>query len=400
MRSHLAPRLLMLLMIALLVGALAAPAEGKRPRRYDVTVLEDWVICPTGATLTIGHTGDPTATPDPNPDTTTWPLVDLDAELPSSPGASIIEGGRRTGLRLTDVPNQEIVVNQLDDDAGRVVTDDPPLGQDGQPIEGSAAVITHREVVEVRWSQPLEIRDQLRLGLSESGIGLTYGLFETVFCPSSDGGGPGDSSPGVTTPGPSLSTEEILDLSTRIDENSEVGRGPDGSLIPRSQCTIVGKPGDDRIVGTPGNDVICGLGGNDVVDGAGGIDLIDGADGNDRLRGGSDKDLLFGLRGDDRLNGNSGNDQASGGAGIDRVRGSSGNDPLLSGGSGTDRLSGGKGRDRIRGGSGDDRIMARDRTRDTIDGGNGRDRATVDLLRSTGVAPRQADRVRRVEQLL
>lgn len=399
MRSHLAPRLLMLLMVALLVGALAAPAEGKRPRRYDVTVLEDWVICPTGATLTIGHTGDPAATPDPNPDTTTWPLVDLDAELPSSPG-SVIEGGRRTGLRLTDVPNQEIVVNQLDDDAGRVVTDDAPLGTDGQPIEGSAAVITHREVVEVRWSQPLEIRNQIRLGLSESGVGLNYGLFEVVFCPAPEGGGTGGSTSGVTTPGPSLSTEEIRDLSTRIDEKREVGRGPDGSLVPRSQCTIVGTSGDDRIPGTPGNDVICGLGGNDVIDGAGGADVIDGADGNDRVSGGSGKDLLLGLRGDDRLNGNSGDDKAAGGAGTDRVKGSSGNDPLLSGGSGDDRLSGGKGRDRIRGGSGDDRIMARDRRRDTVDGGNGRDRATVDLLRSTGVAPRQADRVRRVEQLL
>ena len=401
MRSRSATRFFTLLMVVLLVGALAAPAEGKRPRRYDAAVLMDWTICPTSAKLTIGFQADSQALPDPNPDETTWPLVDLNAELPDSPGSSLLEGGPRFGLTITDVPNQEnVLVNQIDDDAGKVVTDDPPLDADGNPIEGSPATITHEKVEEVRWAQPLAVRAQLRLGMAASAGGLNYGLFETVFCPSTENGGPGDSTPGVTTPGPSLSTEEIREVSDRIDETRQVGRGRDGSLISRAQCTIVGTSAEDRIDGTPGNDVICGLGGNDVIDGAGGIDVIDGANGDDRVTGGSGNDpLLLGLRGNDRLNGNGGDDTAAGGAGTDRLRGSSGKD-RLGGGSGDDLLDGGRGGDRIRGGSGDDGIRARDGTRDGVNGGSGLDRATVDLAGSAVGAQRRADRVRRVEQLL
>jgi hypothetical protein len=399
MRSHSATRFFTLLMVALLVCAVAAPAEGKRPRRYDATVLMDWTICPTSATLTIGFQGDSQALPDPNPDEGTWPLVDVDAELPGSPGSSLIEGGPRLGLKVTDVRNKaDVLVNQIDDDAGKVVTDDPPLDADGNPIEGSPTTITHEEVVDVRWSQPLAIRAQLRLGLAASGVGLTYGLFETVFCPSTETG-PGDSTPGVTTPGPSLSTEEIREVSDRIDESRLVGRGRDGSLVPRAKCTIVGTPADDRISGTPGNDVICGLGGSDVIDGAGGIDVIDGANGNDRVTGASGNDpLLLGLRGNDRLNGNRGDDAAFGGAGTDRVRGSSGKD-RLSGGAGDDMMNGGRGGDGIGGGSGDDDIRARDGTRDRVNGGSGLDHATVDVAGSAVGAQRRADRVRGVEQL-
>lgn len=95
MRSRSATRFFTLLMVVLLVGALAAPAEGKRPRRYDAAVLMDWTICPTSAKLTIGFQADSQALPDPNPDETTWPLVDLNAELPDSPGSSLLEGGPR-----------------------------------------------------------------------------------------------------------------------------------------------------------------------------------------------------------------------------------------------------------------------------------------------------------------
>jgi Ca2+-binding RTX toxin-like protein len=212
----------------------------------------------------------------------------------------------------------------------------------------------------------------------------------------SAGGGDGGTTPivseGVTVVKSFRSTTEIAALFKRFDENTEVGRGPGGSLIPLDLCTIVGTAGADRITGTRGNDVICGLGGNDVIDGAGGIDIIDGANGNDRLSGGSGKDKLIGLRGRDRLNGNAGNDAAGGGAGRDRVAGAAG----------SDRLGGGKGRDRILGGAGKDRLLARDRTRDTVDGGKGRDRATVDRLargaRRTKAAARRTDRVLRVER--
>lgn len=218
-------------------------------------------------------------------------------------------------------------------------------------------------------------------------------------------------SPGVTVVGGPLSNAQINALFRRFNENTEVGRGPGGSLVPLARCTIVGTPGADRIKGTRGNDVICGLGGNDVLVGAGGIDIVDGANGNDRLGGGRAKDKLIALRGNDRATGGAGNDRAGGGAGRDRVSGSSGADRLgggsskdaLRGHGGRDRLTGGKGRDRILGGSGNDRIRARDRTRDAVNGGKGRDRATVDRLpraaRRTRSNLRRVDRVRRVERL-
>ena len=235
--------------------------------------------------------------------------------------------------------------------------------------------------------------DNVRLAVDQAGSG------------SEGGGGGGDTpivSPGVTIVRASLSNSEINSLFNRYNENTEVGRGPGGSLVIRSHCTIVGTPGKDRIKGTRGNDVICGLGGNDVINGAGGIDIIDGANGKDRLSGGYAKDKLIGLRGNDRLKGNAGNDRGGGGAGNDRVSGSPGKD-RAGGGSGKDRLSGGKGRDRLNGGKGNDRISARDRTRDRVNGGKGRDRVTVDRLgrgvRRTMRALRVTDRVRRVERL-
>jgi Ca2+-binding RTX toxin-like protein len=190
-------------------------------------------------------------------------------------------------------------------------------------------------------------------------------------------------SPGVRVVKRFRSATEIASLFRRFDENTEVGHGPGGSLVPLDLCTVVGTPGADRIKGTRGNDVICGLGGNDVIAGGGGIDIIDGANGNDRLAGGAGKDKLIGLRGKDRLNGNAGNDRVGGGAGRDRVRGAAG-------------------RDRLSGGGGKDRLFARDRKRDRVDGGKGRDRATVDRpargARRTRATLRRADRVRRVER--
>ena len=236
---------------------------------------------------------------------------------------------------------------------------------------------------------------------------------------SDDGGTTPIVSTGVTISRDSVSTSEISALFGRFNENTEIGPGPGGTLVPVAQCTIVGTPGADRIKGTLGNDVICGLGGNDVINGAGGRDVVDGAGGNDRLSGGSAGDKLIALRGNDRVNGNAGNDRLGGGAGRDRVTGSSGADRLgggssndtvngstgrdrLDAGRGRDRLNGGTGRDRIRGGAGNDRIRARDRARDRVDGGKGRDRASVDRARLVGRRTRSlrrsVDRVRRVER--
>jgi Ca2+-binding RTX toxin-like protein len=417
MRLHPATRFLTLLMAVLLLGALAVPADGKRkrPRRYDVMVLEDWRICPNGATLTIAKFDDSVddlGNPSPSlPDPQDDDLAHLSflLESPSSLPSPLF---KQDQIRIPDVDDEIAVVSDIPAVVSGSPLPDPVI--DDEP-EGFPGTITHREPnLRVTWSQ-LEVGAIIRLGLKQSGSDndFAYGRFAVESwvedCPplppppgdgETGGGETGGSSPGVTT-GSSVSTEEIQDLSAGIDENRQVGRGRDGSLVPRPQCTIVGTPGKDRIEGTPGHDVICGLGGKDVIDGDRGIDLIDGADGNDALRGGPGNDLhLLGLGGDDRLDGNGGGDRASGGAGIDWVRGSSGNDPLLSGGSGADRLSGGQGRDRIRGGSGRDRIGARDRTRDRVDGGSGWDRARVDRVSGAAGTRRQADRVRRVEQLL
>jgi len=399
MRSYSATGFLMFLIFVVLVGAIAAPAESKRPRRYDAVVLMDWTICQREATITVGVTGTPDDTPDTVDDTNPEP-VDIDAELGSTPRTSLIQGGRKRNWEIDDlVPDKDIKVTALTSDD--LVTDEDPA----EP--GEDAKITHQEDVHLMWSQPVPAGEEfIRLGLAsraEPNSVLTWGRFRVGDCQRpgpSDTGDAGSTSPGVTDPGPPLSNAEIKELSTRVDETREVGRGEEGLLVPRSECTKLGTPGDDRIAGTSGNDVICGLGGNDVIDGAGGIDVIDGADGNDRVTGGPGDDLLLGLRGDDRLNGNSGGDKASGGAGVDRVKGSSGNDPLVSGGSGNDLVSGGQGRDRLKGGSGNDNLRTRDRTRDTVNGGSGFDSAQVDGRRGGAAARRRADRVRGVEQLL
>jgi hypothetical protein len=229
-----------------------------------------------------------------------------------------------------------------------------------------------------------------------AGVGVLDTRFDNVALAVERGGGAGATtpivSPGVRVIRGSYSTSEINALFKRVDERTQVGQGPGGSLIPLKDCTIIGTAGADRITGTLGNEVICGLGGNDVIDGAGGIDIIDGANGRDRLRGGARKDKLIALRGNDRLNGGRGNDRAGGGAGRDRV----------SGASGADRLVGGRGRDRILAGAGKDRIAARDGKRDRVDGGKGFDRARVDLpargTRPTRAALRRVDKVRRVER--
>ncbi|MBA3261985.1 MAG: hypothetical protein H0T69_05865 [Thermoleophilaceae bacterium] len=255
-------------------------------------------------------------------------------------------------------------------------------------------------------------------------VGQANTRFDNVVLAVEQGGSGDDGettpivSPGVTIVRGPLTDSEINRLFSRYNENTEVGRGPGGSLVPLAECTIIGTPGADRITGTRGNDVICGLGGNDVVNGVGGIDIVDGANGNDRLSGGAAKDMLIGLRGNDRLNGNAGSDRVGGGAGRDRASGAAGRDRLgggsskdvLSGAAGNDRLNGGKAADRLRGGRGADRLLggagpdligARDGVRDRVDGGKGRDRAIVDRGRRprSGVrALRVVDRVTRVER--
>lgn len=186
--------------------------------------------------------------------------------------------------------------------------------------------------------------------------------------------------PGVTIVKRSLTNSEITRLFERFGINADVGKGPGGSLVPLTECTVVGTSGNDRILGSSGNDVICGLGGNDVVIGGGGRDLVDGANGADRLGGAGGGDLLLGLRGNDRLTGGAGRDGLGGGAGHD----------VLRGGGGADRFSG-----RL----GSDRLYAKDRVRDSVVGGPGRDRASVDTAAgSSKRSARRADRVRGVER--
>ena len=221
-------------------------------------------------------------------------------------------------------------------------------------------------------------------------------------------------SPGVAVRSTPLSDAAAARLAASLNPYAEVGRGPGGSVVPLSRCTIVGTAANNRIKGTPGNDVICGLGGNDRIDGAGGNDIIDTANGNDIGQGGAGKDTLIGVRGKDRLSGGAAADRVGGGAGSDRLDGNTGNDRVhggsandrLAGSSGKDRLTGGKGGDRFAGGSGADRINAKDKRRDRIDGGSGRDLATVDRRARAKARPaskraarKRADRVRRVERV-
>jgi Ca2+-binding RTX toxin-like protein len=81
----------------------------------------------------------------------------------------------------------------------------------------------------------------------------------------------------------------------------EAGAGGPGSVSqPRSECTIRGTRGNDRLVGTARRDVICGLAGRDTLIGRGGNDVLMGGAGADLLRGGRGRDLLKGGPGVDR----------------------------------------------------------------------------------------------------
>lgn len=99
-----------------------------------------------------------------------------------------------------------------------------------------------------------------------------------------------------------------------------------GTATPRTACTIIGTPGNDRLVGTAGPDIICGKGGNDVLIGRGGDDVLIGGSGNDRLVGGPGDDHLRGGAGDDVLRAGSGRDFLDGGTGDDDVSGGPGSD--------------------------------------------------------------------------
>jgi Ca2+-binding RTX toxin-like protein len=331
------------------------------------------------------------------------------------------------GTLLDLVPVSDVTVTLVDETAGTVTV---LLGERltpgpfarrvvGVPSDALVAGHTYRLRIGTRTTTSLA-----RVGL----LGRTNTRFDDIVLVverASGGGGGGEGggdggttpivSPGVTVVSESLSMSQINALFGRFNENTEAGTGPGGSLVPVTQCTIVGTPGADRITGTRGNDVICGLGGNDVVNGAGGVDIVDGANGNDRLNGSSAKDKVIALRGNDRINGSAGNDRLGGGAGRDRLVGARGADRLgggssndalagaagndrLAAGKGRDRLNGGRGRDRLLAGAGNDRMQARDGASDSVDGGKGRDRATVDRARpGARRALRSVDRVRRVE---
>ena len=287
-------------------------------------------------------------------------------------------------------------------------------------------------------SYRIELRSTTSTTTAREGVlGDTVLRYDNVSLVVNDQPGAGGS-PGVTYPGSPISSKAFHELSSKLSINAEFGRGPGGSLVAMSKCTILGTPGNDRITGSTGNDVICGLGGNDIVNGGRGKDIVDGANGNDRLSGSGSGDMLLGLRGKDRLDGGAGSDRIGAGAGSDRAGGRAGNDRLV-GASGNDRLNGDSGRDTIRGkagrdrvvggaggdrlygdagrdtlagqagndrltggrnadrlsaGAGRDRISARDRGRDRVNGGKGRDRASVDGRRSRAS---RRDRVRAVE---
>jgi RTX calcium-binding nonapeptide repeat (4 copies) len=159
--------------------------------------------------------------------------------------------------------------------------------------------------------------------------------------------GPGGSagSEGVTFTGPFLSSKQIKKLIRNLRWTAEKGSLAGGSVVKRSDCTIVGTPGRDRIKGSTGNDVICGLGGADKINGQGGIDLIDTGAGADRVTAAGGGDAVAGLAGADRLRGNGAGDRLGGGAGGDRLAGGASKD-RINGGSGKDRVVGGR-RDRV-----------------------------------------------------
>jgi Ca2+-binding RTX toxin-like protein len=103
----------------------------------------------------------------------------------------------------------------------------------------------------------------------------------------------------VTTSGAkSVTGEFTADPAT---SGGEAGAGGPGSVSqPRSECTIRGTRGNDRLVGTARRDVICGLAGRDTLIGRGGNDVLMGGAGADLLRGGRARDLLKGGPGVDR----------------------------------------------------------------------------------------------------
>jgi hypothetical protein len=335
---------------------------------------------------------------------------------PRNAGTSVLQYDRRfeVGSLLALSPRAAVEAVVVDEARGTAYS----LGTENL-TESDSAFAARRATVAAGTlaagrSYHLELRSTTTTTTAREGVvGNTTLRYDNVRLLVNDQPG-ASGSPGVTFPGSPISSREFEQLSSRLSLNAEFGRGPGGSLVPLSKCTILGTPGNDRIIGSTGNDVICGLGGSDVVTGGRGRDIIDGGDGNDRLRGSSRGDLLLGLRGKDRLDGGSGADRIGAGAGSDRAGGRSGSDRLvgasgkdrlygdsgrdvLAGRSGNDRLVGGRGRDRISGGPGRDRIRARDHGRDRVDGGRGRDRGSVDSRRRVGRS--KADRVRRVERM-
>jgi Ca2+-binding RTX toxin-like protein len=188
-------------------------------------------------------------------------------------------------------------------------------------------------------------------------------LFDNVSLSIPD---PPGNSPGVRFVAPPKTNPAIRALMNGTDVHALSGNGSGGSIVSRSQCTITGTSGADRITATTGNDVICGFGGNDKISGRPGRDVIDAGDGDDRATGAGGGDLLLGLDGKDRLVGRRGKD----------------------------RIGGGDDKDKLYGQGNKDFIGASDNARDLVHGGAGhRDRARVDGRKGKG----RADRLRKIE---
>jgi Ca2+-binding RTX toxin-like protein len=100
-------------------------------------------------------------------------------------------------------------------------------------------------------------------------------------------------------------------------QNTDVATVQAGLILPVSNDTIVGGPGDETLNG---------FGGDDIISGGGGADTINGGDGNDWLFSGdfyahdtgTEHDVVMGGTGDDWLSVGYGDD-ADGGDGTDRL---------------------------------------------------------------------------------
>lgn len=176
-----------------------------------------------------------------------------------------------------------------------------------------------------------------------------------------------------------FSAAESRRLTVRSGDGNDrifVGRGV------RTDLTLEGGKGDDRIIGGDGADRIRGGAGRDYINGGRGNDRLDGNGGYDVIYGGLNNDRISGGRGNDYCDGGTGRDLIDGGSGRDILSGGRGNDTLR-GSAGNDHLYAGLGRDRLYGSAGDDQLYAQ-RGSDRVRGGAGDD-AVHNLAVRTGL---------------